>query len=123
DANGNGTLGAGEVSTVTANGGQYSFADLGPGSYRVRQVVLATWAQTTANPADVPARSGVNVSGLDFGDQQQQQTLARGQTATIGFWANRGQTLIKNFGKTDNCQTLANWLATSFSNLFGNLAC
>src|SRR5205823_13942800 len=44
-------------------------------------------------------------------------------TGTIGFWKNKnGQALINSFGTTSNGLTLANWLATSFPNLFGSKA-
>src|SRR5262249_30372563 len=44
-------------------------------------------------------------------------------TATIGFWHNdNGQGLLKSFGTTSSGLTLANWLATTFPNLFGKNA-
>jgi hypothetical protein len=46
--------------------------------------------------------------------------LLHGMTATIGFWANpNGQAIINSFGKTSSGLTLANWLATTFPNLYG----
>ena len=46
--------------------------------------------------------------------------LLHGSTATIGFWANpNGQAIINSFGKTSSGLTLANWLATTFPNLYG----
>ncbi|HKE04180.1 MAG TPA: hypothetical protein VKE91_08975, partial [Blastocatellia bacterium] len=48
--------------------GNYSFTNLGPGAYRIREVTPAGSVQTTANPADIVAQSGVNVPGVDFGD-------------------------------------------------------
>src|SRR5207247_749610 len=70
DANGNGVLDAGERSASTDSGGAYSLTNLSPGTYRVRQVLPAGWLQTTANPADITASSGGNVSGLAFGNFQ-----------------------------------------------------
>src|SRR5207302_5807524 len=67
DANNNGVLDSGEQTAATDSSGAYSFANLGPGSYRVRDVLPAGWTQTTADPADVTASSGVNASGVDFG--------------------------------------------------------
>ena len=64
DTGANGTV---DATTTTAGGGLYSFANLGPGTYRVRQVVPVGRTQTTANPADVVAVSGTDVSGVDFG--------------------------------------------------------
>ena len=52
---------------ATDNQGNYTFADRGPGAYAVRVVPRAGWTQITANLAPVAARSGQNVSGLNFG--------------------------------------------------------
>src|SRR5262249_4360799 len=67
DANGNGVVDPGEAAATTNGAGQFTFASLGPGSYRVREVVASGDVQTTTNPADVAAQSGVNVGGLNFG--------------------------------------------------------
>ncbi|MEG4858743.1 SdrD B-like domain-containing protein [Microcoleus sp. K1-B6] len=68
DANSNNSLDAGEVNTSTDSLGSYSFANLGPGTYRVREVNQPGWTQTTANPADIIAVSGTNVSNINFGN-------------------------------------------------------
>ena len=69
DTNGNGTLDLGEVSTTTDGGGNYIFANLGPGTYRVREVAPVGWIQTTANPANIVASSGINVvASVPFGN-------------------------------------------------------
>jgi protocatechuate 3,4-dioxygenase beta subunit len=64
DKDANGSV---DATATTDGGGNYSFANLGPGVYRVREVLQAGWVQTTSNPADITAASGVNVSGLDVG--------------------------------------------------------
>ncbi len=46
DSNSNGTLDAGETSTVTASDGSYTFTDLSPGTYRVVEVQQTDWIQT-----------------------------------------------------------------------------
>ena len=46
DANNNGTLDNGELSTVTASDGTYSFTNLAPGRYRVAEVNQIGWDQT-----------------------------------------------------------------------------
>ncbi len=49
--------------------------------------------------------------------------VQKGQGAGIGYWHNKnGQALIAGFGITAAGQSLANWLATTFPHLFGNLA-
>ncbi len=65
DTGANGTV---DATALTSAGGTYSFANLGPGTYRVREVAPASSTQTTANPADITATSGTNVSGIDFGN-------------------------------------------------------
>lgn len=71
DADNDNTLDSGETATVTDAAGNYRFTDVGPGTYRVRSVLQEGWQQTTANPADVVARSGTNVGNLHFGNRRQ----------------------------------------------------
>src|SRR5262249_56188442 len=47
--------------------GTFSFSDLGPGTYRLRQVVPGGAVATTGLPADVVALSGT-ASAVGFGD-------------------------------------------------------
>ncbi|MDP7347452.1 MAG: SdrD B-like domain-containing protein, partial [Phycisphaeraceae bacterium] len=62
---GNGQL----ITTATTDvSGDYGFNDLGPGTYRVREVQQTGWTQTTANPSDIVTTSGDDVSGVDFGN-------------------------------------------------------
>lgn len=70
DANNNGNLDNGEPSTVSGSGGTFQFTNLGPGTYRVRQVSQPGWPLTTAVPAVISASSGVDVSGVLFGNVQ-----------------------------------------------------
>src|SRR5207248_916243 len=66
DANGSGTLDQAERSPATDPTGAYSFTGLGTSTYRVRQVLPAGWAQTTADP-DITPSSGTDVTGVNFG--------------------------------------------------------
>ncbi|CAN5173096.1 hypothetical protein BH11PLA2_BH11PLA2_48940 [soil metagenome] len=68
DANGNGNLDNGEVSTVTDANGNYALANVGPGTFRIREVQPAGTVQTTTNPADVTTSSGSNISGIQMGN-------------------------------------------------------
>jgi uncharacterized repeat protein (TIGR01451 family) len=75
DTNGNNILDNGESSQITGVSGVYSFTNLGPGNYRVREVIPAGSVRTTANPVDIAASSGFNVDGainpgLNFGNFQ-----------------------------------------------------
>jgi hypothetical protein len=48
------------------------------------------------------------------------QPIQGGETATIGFWHNQnGQALISSFNGGPSSTYLANWLATTFPNLYG----
>ncbi len=69
DANGNGTWEEGEPFQLTDANGNYTFTDINPGTYKIREVGQTGWAQTTANPADISVASGRNVTGIDFGNQ------------------------------------------------------
>ena len=70
DANNNGTLDAGERFTTTDASGNYSFANVGPGTFIVREVLQTGFVQTTANPTNIVTSSGANVGGIDFGNFQ-----------------------------------------------------
>ena len=56
------------ATTLTAVDGSYSFTNLTPGIYRVREVNQAGWTQITANPGDIGTVSGSNITGIDFGN-------------------------------------------------------
>jgi RHS repeat-associated protein len=74
DTNNNGQLDTGEPFTKTDVNGNYSFTNLAPNTYHVREVPQTGWNQT--GPAPVPPGSytvtvtyGQVVNGLDFGNQ------------------------------------------------------
>jgi uncharacterized repeat protein (TIGR01451 family) len=46
--------------------------------------------------------------------------LGSGQTATLGFWKNAGQSVILNFNGGPTSTALGTWLNTNFPNLFGS---
>jgi len=60
------------VTSITDSSGNYSFTDLGPGTYTVREVQLTGWHQTTKNPKDIKMRSGEVSKNNNFGNQQGQ---------------------------------------------------
>ncbi len=70
DANSNGVFDLGERSTTTDLNGNYRFANVAPGTYRVREVLPIGFMQTTVNPVDIVASSGTSVSGVLFGNFQ-----------------------------------------------------
>jgi hypothetical protein len=68
DLNHDGTLDPGDPSTTTNASGDYTFANLLPGTYSVREVLPTGYIQTTPNPAAITLVSGAAVSGVNFGD-------------------------------------------------------
>ncbi|MEQ8958979.1 MAG: SdrD B-like domain-containing protein, partial [Coleofasciculus sp. C2-GNP5-27] len=71
DANDNGSLDAGETSTVTDGSGNYSFTDLTVGTYTIREDHQAGWVQKTTNPAPITVESGTNATDINFGNRQE----------------------------------------------------
>ena len=69
DADGNGQLGTGETSAVTAANGSYSFDGLAPGTYTVAEVQQLGWQQTSP-VGSVPSieRVSVDDSGVQGND-------------------------------------------------------
>jgi hypothetical protein len=89
DLNGNGCQDAGEpglpnwtiklynsagvviATTTTDASGDYSFCDLGPGCYTVKEVQQTGWIRTSLPPSyTVTPTSGTNITGLTFGNFQ-----------------------------------------------------
>ncbi|MEG4277304.1 DUF4347 domain-containing protein [Microcoleus sp. MON1_C1] len=56
------------VTTTTDNSGNYLFANLTPGTYRVREVNQPGFTQSTPQPADIALTSGAIVTGINFGN-------------------------------------------------------
>jgi subtilisin-like proprotein convertase family protein len=62
-----------ERSTTTDGSGNYSFEDLPPAVYNVREVMRSDWEQTLGQPP-VTVSSGGRVTGIDFGNWQGRQS-------------------------------------------------
>ncbi|MBD1829144.1 DUF4347 domain-containing protein [Microcoleus sp. FACHB-61] len=56
------------VTTTTDNSGNYLFANLTPGTYRIREVNQTGFTQSTPPPADITLTSGAIVTGINFGN-------------------------------------------------------
>ena len=69
DANNNGKFDTGETSVLTNSLGNYSLANLVPGSYVVRDIVPAGWRQTSVNNY-VVSLAGTNAVSRNFGATQ-----------------------------------------------------
>jgi hypothetical protein len=136
-------LGNAVSKTATSNsGGQYSFTGLLPSNstgYTVKVTPPAgdvNGIDTAGNLGGTPVLNGdgssagaiskvvlpgCNNTGTNYNFGM--LGIFHGLTATIGFWHNcNGQSLIKSFGTTSSGLTLANWLATTYPNLFGKYA-
>ncbi|MEZ6124362.1 MAG: SdrD B-like domain-containing protein [Planctomycetaceae bacterium] len=113
-------------STVTADGGLYLFEDLQPGDYIIRETQPANLADGFEYPGSaggtVVANDAVQVAvgtidAVDYGFSEFAPAVTRNDTAPASFWqSGRGQNLIRAGG-----EQLANWLSTTFSNVFGDV--
>jgi hypothetical protein len=99
-----GAGGLGSTLTVT---GSHTYAD--PINGAVQVTICHNLGDTTT--ATVSGTATVTSLG---------QAVVKGTTGGIGFWKNAsGQALIQSFGNTATGLTLGQWLATTFSNLYG----
>jgi hypothetical protein len=97
--------GTGSTLTVT---GFHIYADAGSDTVTVTINHKLGYTKT-ATPT-----STATVSGLG-------KSVTTGLTGSMGFWGSKnGQALIGNFGTTAGGQSLADWLATTFPNLYGS---
>jgi len=67
DVNRNDVFDVGEPTVLTDAAGFFSFSNLPPGTYRIRQVLQPGFGQTTPNPADATLNGSNSVSGILFG--------------------------------------------------------
>lgn len=68
DINGNGRLDIGEPNTFTNPQGDYTFGNVSPGRYLVREVLQPGWIQTTQNPGPIDITGNTNAVGVNFGN-------------------------------------------------------
>jgi hypothetical protein len=149
DANNNGVFDAGErpiagvivaltgcptpQTVVTDAYGVYTFDNLGAGTCTITETQSGDFAdgkETLGNKggtmtndkfSGIVLKGGASGTGYSFGEQQAAgSALAGNQTQTTAWWnGNTGQALIKAVNGSANAKNLGNWLAASFSNLFG----
>ena len=98
DANNNSKVDAGELSTITASNGTYSFSNVPAGAYIVRQVLAAGYAQTT--PASgygihITVSNGGALVNQNFVDSYQKvySKLTGTTIGTAGSYKNIGNTI------------------------------
>lgn len=106
---GDGSTSAGVITgtgTLTVTG-SHTYAD------PVNETVHVTISHNLGYTTTATTTAAATVTSLGQGVQN-------GQAAGIGFWHNgNGQALIDRFNGGPNSTALANWLATSFPNLYG----
>lgn len=68
DLNANNRLDPGEPNTITNPQGNYTFANVSPGRYLVREVQQPGWIQTTPNPGSIDITGNTNAVGVNFGN-------------------------------------------------------
>jgi hypothetical protein len=130
---------ADDVKTVTTtnNTGNYLFSGLKAGQYQVEFSALNGYL---FSPANIDTNDSIDSDAIATTGKTGTYTLAAGQSNTsvdaglyrqiatnltkpTSFWNGAsGQDLIKSFGGSASSTALANWLATSFSNLYGSSA-
>ena len=72
----NGQLDPGELSTVTNADGKYTFSNLGPGEYAIREVNQTGWRQTfPTTPYAVNLTAGQTLTNINFGNYFQLPTI------------------------------------------------
>jgi sarcosine oxidase gamma subunit len=115
------------ATTVTAADGTFTFSNLGPGSYTVKEVTPSGWVQTVgASGYTVSAVSGVNSTGNCFANfklisisgKKFNDLTGNGITSDDTAWAGVTIQLFKNSGTTPVATTTTAADGTySFSNL------
>ncbi|HEX4794926.1 MAG TPA: Ig-like domain repeat protein [Humisphaera sp.] len=125
------------ISTVTDDDGQYIFANVNPGTYKITEV-QPSCAEFTEGKVTVGSLGGTvcgqdaisnislggcgdNAINYNFGELG--KTITHGATATIGFWHNKnGQALLNSLNGGPNSTALGNWLAGNFTHIYSMFA-
>ena len=76
-------LSPGNTTTTSDATGDFSFTNLGPGTYTVREVEPSGWLQTTSNPASVVMTSGSDITDLLFGNMLKVAPTSPASTAIL----------------------------------------
>ena len=125
-----------ELELQSDDDGAFVFLNLRPGIYQLMEVQPAGYADgvdelgTCGGVLSNDLMSSISLSaaqeGYNYNFSEQPAAgaaLTQGQTATIGFWQNKnGQALLKSLNGGANATQLGDWLAATFSNMFGKLA-
>jgi Ca2+-binding RTX toxin-like protein len=117
----NGKLDPWEISTVTNADGQYTFSNLGPGEYAIREVNQTGWIQTfPTTPYALNLKAGEKLTGINFGNYFQlpkinlspsNQTVVEGLTTpqnasyTVTLSQASNQTVSVNYATANGTAT------------------
>ncbi|NCR07200.1 MAG: hemolysin [Microcystis aeruginosa LG13-11] len=120
DSVANGTLDPWELSTVTDANGKYSFTNLGPGEYAIREVNQTGWLQTSpTTPYALNLKAGEKLTDVNFGNYQlptinlnpNSQTIVEGLTTpqnasyTVTLSNASSQTISVNYATANGTAT------------------
>ncbi|WNF14521.1 Calx-beta domain-containing protein [Microcystis aeruginosa] len=120
DSVANGTLDPWELSTVTDANGKYSFTNLGPGEYAIREVNQTGWLQTSpSTPYALILTVGEKLTDVNFGNYQlptitlnpRSQTIVEGLTTsqnapyTVTLSQASNQTVSVNYATSNGTAT------------------
>ena len=114
-----------------SNAGGYTLTETQPAGYVDGKESLGTVGGVSTGTAADNVFSGIAFSepgsdaiNYNFGERPQPGSeVHAAQAATIGFWQNKnGQGLINSLNGGANATQLGNWMASTFSNMYGGLA-
>jgi Ca2+-binding RTX toxin-like protein len=112
----NGKLDPWEISTVTNADGKYTFSNLGPGEYAIREVNQTGWRPTSPTaPYAVNLTAGQTLTGINFGGNLQLPTINLSpfsQTIIEGLTTPQNVTYIVTLSSASN-QTISVNYATA----------
>ncbi|WP_293076587.1 S8 family serine peptidase, partial [Okeania sp. SIO3B5] len=96
DENKNGELDEGEISTVTAQDGSYSFGDLSPGTYTIAEVLQPGWEQTYPSFGDEAEETAVR-SSSSLSSSQVNSTEISGSSDTENLATDESEVSASDF--------------------------
>ncbi|MDB9492774.1 Calx-beta domain-containing protein [Dolichospermum circinale CS-534/05] len=112
----NGKLDLWELSTVTNADGKYTFSNLGPGEYAIREVNQTGWIQTfPTTPYAVNLTAGQTLTGINFGNYFQLPTInlsPSNQTVVEGLTTPQNASYTVTLSQASN-QTVSVYYATA----------